>query len=301
MTNSISLPVVDIHNHVIADDPSEFPQTPFGGKQSDWSKERPVNGLAMLEAMRDAGVSKSVLVQASTCYGHDNRYVAACVKAHPANFVGVFSIDLLAPDALVRIRHWTQAGLSGLRVFIAGHTVADKNIRLDDPASFPAWKHITEHRIPISVQLRSDGLSQLEVLLSRFPEAIVLLDHFARPEIDDGAPYLKASPLFSLAKYANLHFKFTTHNIRESKLGKATQASFCRALVDNFGAHRIAWGSNFPASSGTLRQLLLEALEATDALTAQEQEWIYSRTAHALYPAIGAMKHDAQMKIGEMA
>lgn len=299
MLNLISLPVVDIHSHVIADDATQFPQAPMGGKQSDWSKERPVNDLAMLQAMRDAGVAKSVLVQASTCYGHDNRYVAACVKAHPAHFVGVFSVDLLAPDALDQIRRWAQAGLSGLRVFIAGHTAADRSIRLDDPASFPAWEYITEHRIPISVQLRSDGLGQLEVLLSRFPDAIVLLDHFARPEIDDGAPYLKAGPLFALARHANLHFKFTTHNIRESKLGKATQASFCRALVDNFGAHRIAWGSNFPASSGTLRQLLQEALEATDALTVQEQEWIYSRTAHALYPALEAMKPDAQTSTSE--
>lgn len=299
MPNFISFPVVDIHSHVIADDASQFPQAPMGGKQSEWSKERPVNGLAMLEAMRHAGVAKSVLVQASTCYGHDNRYVAACVKAHPAHFVGVFSVDLLAPDALDQIRHWTQSGLSGLRVFIAGHTAADRSIRLDDPASFPAWEYITEHRIPISVQLRSDGLDQLEVLLSRFPEAVVLLDHFARPEIDDGAPYLKAGPLFALAKHTNLHFKFTTHNIRESKLGKATQASFCRALVDHFGAHRIAWGSNFPASSGTLQQLFQEALEATDALSAQEQEWIYSRTAHALYPALEAMQQHAQINIIE--
>lgn len=299
MLNPITLPVVDIHSHVIADDATQFPQAPMGGKQSDWSKERPVNDLAMLQAMRDTGVGKSVLVQASTCYGHDNRYVAACVKAHPAHFVGVFSVDLLAPDALDQIRRWIQAGLSGLRVFIAGHTAADRGIRLDDPASFPAWQYITEHRIPISVQLRSDGLGQLEVLLARFPDAIVLLDHFARPEIDDGAPYLKASPLFALARHVNLHFKFTTHNIRESKLGKATQATFCRALVDNFGAHRIAWGSNFPASSGTLRQLLQEALEATDALTVQEQEWIYSRTAHALYPALEAMKPDAQTSTSE--
>jgi L-fuconolactonase len=299
MLNSISFPVVDIHNHVIAGDPSRFPQAPMGGKQSDWSRERPVNDLAMLDAMRDAGVAKSVLVQASTCYGHDNRYVAACVKAHPAHFLGVFSVDLLATDALHQIHHWTQLGLSGLRIFIAGHTTADKSIRLDNPASFPAWEYITEHRIPISVQLRSDGLGQLEVLLSRFPDALVLLDHFARPDIDDGAPYLKARPLFALARHANLHFKFTTHNVRESKQGKATQASFCKALADNFGVHRIAWGSNFPASSGTLRQLLQEAIEATDTLTTQEQEWIYSRTAHSLYPTLGAMKQGSPTSLSE--
>ena len=97
-----------------------------------------------------------------------------------------------------------------------------------------------------------------------------------------------AARLFALARFPNLHFKFTTHNVRESRAGKATQPSFSRAMVDHFGAHRLAWGSNFPASGASLPQLLNEALEATASLSTVEQEWIFSRTAHALYPALRA-------------
>jgi L-fuconolactonase len=61
MTQLNSLPIVDIHNHIIADDAARFPLAPMGGKQSDWSKERPVNTQGMLDAMADAGVAKSVL------------------------------------------------------------------------------------------------------------------------------------------------------------------------------------------------------------------------------------------------
>jgi L-fuconolactonase len=64
------------------------------------------------------------------------------------------------------------------------------------------------------------------LLLKQFTKAIVLLDHFARPVLEEGAPYAQAASLFALAKYENLNFKFTTHNVRESKEGKATQASF---------------------------------------------------------------------------
>lgn len=285
----ISLPIVDLHSHVIADDAARYPLAPMGGKQSDWSKERPVNGAGMLAAMVHAGVAKSVLVQASTCYGHDNSYVQASVASNPGQFAGVFSVDMLAPDAIEKIQYWVKAGLSGVRVFIAGHTAADRTVRLDDPRSFEAWAYISEHRIPICVQLRSDGLPQLEVLLKRFPKAVVLLDHFARPELEGGVPYAAARELFALVRYKNLHFKFTTHNARESKMGHSTQTEFARAVVDTFGAHRIAWGSNFPASAGTLKALLDEAMEATASLTLQEQEWIYSRTAHALYPALGTL------------
>jgi L-fuconolactonase len=281
---SLGVPVVDSHSHVIADDPVRYPLAPMGGKQSDWSKERPVNGVGMAQAMKDAGVAKSILVQASTCYGHDNSYTLDCVKANPTQFVGVYSVDTLQPDAVAQVQRWKDAGLSGTRVFIAGHTAADHSVRLDDPRSFAVWENISEHKIPMCVQLRADGLPQLETLLKQFPKAIVLLDHFARPVLEEGAPYAQAASLFALAKYENLNFKFTTHNVRESKEGKATQASFCKAVVSAFGAKRIAWGSNFPASAGGLTKHLQEALEATASLTLEDQRWIYSGTAHALYP-----------------
>jgi 3',5'-cyclic AMP phosphodiesterase CpdA len=39
------------------------------------------------------------VVQASTAYGHDNSYAAEAIAAHPGRFAGVFSVDVLAPDA----------------------------------------------------------------------------------------------------------------------------------------------------------------------------------------------------------
>ena len=288
MTLSFPLPVADLHSHVIADDLTRYPLAPMGGKQSDWSRERPVNDAGMVAAAAKAGVAKSVLVQASTCYGNDNRYVQASVQAHPERFVGVFSVDMQALDAIEKIQYWMRAGLSGARVFIAGHTAADHVTRLDDPRAFAAWEYIEGRSIPICVQLRADGLPQLAAVLARFPKARVLLDHFARPALEDGPSYRNAAGLFALAQFENLYFKYTTHNVRDSKLGNATQASFIRAAVDAFGAQRIGWGSNFPAAAGTLGELLQQAMDATAALSAEERGWIFSRTAQALYPALRA-------------
>ena len=91
--------MIDTHAHVIATDERRYPRAPLGGKQSDWSRERPVSAEQMLAAMDAAGIDKTVLVQASTCYGHDNSYLADAVAAHPRRFIGVFSVDVLAPDA----------------------------------------------------------------------------------------------------------------------------------------------------------------------------------------------------------
>ena len=279
-------PVIDIHAHVIAADTLRYPPSPLSGEQSGWSLERPASFQRMIAAMDEAGIAKTALVQASTCYGHDNSYVAHAVAAHPERFTGVFSVDVLQRDARERIDYWVSKDLAGLRVFIAGHTAAVKDTRLDDSRSFPAWEHAGKAGIPVCVQLRAAGLPQLAAVLERFPRVRVILDHMARPAIEDGPPYAAAAGLFSLARYANLYLKLTTHNVRESRAGKGAPGSFFTRVVGEFGASRIAWGSNFPASEGSLPGLLAEARAALAALPERDRDWIFSRTAQSLYPAL---------------
>jgi len=265
--------MIDTHAHVISTDERRYPRAPLGGKQSDWSRERPVSAEKMVAAMDAAGIERTVLVQASTCYGHDNSYLADAVGAQPRRFIGVFSVDMLAPDAPAQIRRWMARGLSGLRVFIAGHTTA-QDVRLDEPRSFAAWECAADAGLPICVQLRSPALNQLQSVLARFPKARVLLDHMARPAPDD------AEPLLALAKYENLYLKLTTHNVRE------LPQSFFARVVNSYGAARIAWGSNFPAAAGTLDALLADARAALAPLSAQEHDRIFSRSAKSFYPAL---------------
>jgi len=278
--------VIDIHPHVISSDTKRYPLAPLGGHQSDWARERPVDFERMIAAMDEAGVARSALVQASTSYTHDNSYVADAVAAHPKRFTGVFSVDVCAAGAPERIGYWMSKGLTGLRVFIAGHTAAAKDARLDDPRSFPAWEAAGKAGLAVSVQLRAAGLPQLRTMLERFPNVRVVLDHMARPAIDDGPPYAAAASLFALARYRNLYLKLSTHNVRESRRGKATPESFFGRVVKEFGAARIAWGSNFPASEGSLAEILAEARAALASLSREDQDCIFFRTAQTLYPAL---------------
>jgi predicted TIM-barrel fold metal-dependent hydrolase len=280
--------VIDVHPHVISTDLARYPREPLGGSQSDWSRERPVSAEAMIAAMDEAGIARSALVQAATCYGYDNSYLADSVARFPSRFAGVFSVDVFRPDATERIGHWMKQGLAGLRVFIAGHTLASKDARLDDPRSFPAWSLASDLGLTVSVQLRAGGLPQLEAVIARFPRVRIVLDHMARPEIEDGPPYARAASLFALSRHPNLFLKLTTHNLRESRKGKATPESFFPRVAAEFGASRIAWGSNYPASEGALAGLLGEARTALSPLPESDRRWIFWGTAASLYPALAA-------------
>jgi predicted TIM-barrel fold metal-dependent hydrolase len=277
--------IIDIHPHIISTDVARYPNAPVGGHKSDWSRERPVSLEQMLLAMDQAGIAKSALVQASTCYGHDNSYVADAVAAHPERFTGVFSIDPLASDAAEKIRYWVSRKLTGMRLFTAGSTTSQLDW-VDDPRSFPAWECAGDVGIPVCMQMTVKAIPQLTNMLTRFPNVRVILDHLAKPALSDGPPYAAASDVFSLAQYKNLFLKLTPRTVTEAQNGKATPATFFPLLVEKFGASRIAWGSNYPASEGSLPELLHVTQQALSVLSAADRDWIFSKTALALYPAL---------------
>jgi predicted TIM-barrel fold metal-dependent hydrolase len=277
---------IDIHPHVISSDTTRYPNAPVGGHKSDWSRERPVSAEQMISAMDQAGIAKSVLVQASTCYGHDNSYVADTVAAHPERFTGVFSVDPLAPDAPVKMRQWFARKLTGMRLFTAGSTMPNQADWVDDPRSFAAWQCAEELGIPVCMQMTVKAIPQLIHILERFPDVKLILDHLAKPSLADGPPYAGAADVFRSADYKNLYLKLSPHTVAEARNGKATHETFFPLLVSKFGASRIAWGSNYPASKGTLSEILKASQAALSVLPDEDRDWIFARTALSLYPVL---------------
>ena len=278
--------VVDIHPHIISADESRYPRSPLFGVQSEWSRERPITIDQYIAAMDAAGVHQAAIVQASTCYGYDNSYLTDAISKYPGRLTAVGSVNLVDADAPATIQGWMQRGLTGLRLFTGGSTKSFDTSALDDPRSFPAWELCAEAGIPICLQTDPTGLAQVAGLAKRFPAVKIILDHCSRPDIADGPPYKKASSLFGLQPFENIHLKLTPRTVDKSKAGSATPETFFPRLVEVFGSHRIAWGSNFPASAGHLTELLGDAKQALQCLSADDRDWIFGKTAQTLYPAL---------------
>ncbi|MFD5624909.1 amidohydrolase family protein [Streptomyces sp. NPDC127072] len=278
--------VIDNHTHVISTDSERYPPAPIGGRRSEWSQARPVDIDGLVRALDDAGIAKAVVVQASTVYGHDNRYVVEAVHAHPDRFIGVYSIDALAPDAVERIRHWQAQGLSGFRLFTTGTTMPGQADWLGHEASYPAWAYAEEQNIPVCLQMTVQGLPALRELLKRFSGVRVLLDHCARPDLSDGRPYRYARDLFDMAAFPGVHLKLTHRALEAAEKGASVPAEFLTDLVAAYGADRIAWGSNFPAAQGTPADILAQARKAVSGLPQADQELIFGGTTAAFYPRV---------------
>jgi predicted TIM-barrel fold metal-dependent hydrolase len=278
--------IIDIHPHIISDDEKRYPPAPLFGKRSDWSQERPSTVESLIAAMDAAGVAKAAVVHSSTTYGFDNSYVVDGCNQYPDRLVAVGSVDMLADDVAATIQGWKDKGLAGLRIFTGGSTKDFDPSELDNPKSFKAWDALAELDLPMCIQTGPIGLPQVKMLAKRYPTVDIILDHLGRPDVLDGPPYANAASLFEVADIPNLAMKLTPRIFGDVKKGQASAETFFPRVVAAFGARRLAWGSNFPTSPGTLAEILATAQAGLASLSADDRAWIFGKTAQRLYPAL---------------
>jgi predicted TIM-barrel fold metal-dependent hydrolase len=273
--------IVDTHVHVIAPDQRKYPRTEAAAR-TQWVRD--LSGETLLGMMREAGIDRTILVQAYGAYAYDNSYAADCAAQFPDRFISVCIIDPLqaAPDQLT---YWVnERGVCGLRLFSLTEAEATP---LDDQRTFPLWERAGSLGIPLCAITGFDQIARLSVPLERFPNVTLALDHLGLPRLDDGPPYDSIRPLFELARFPNLYLKFSSVSMYAASKRKSTPREFFGRLLDTFGAKRMMWGSNFPATHDRpLKEQLELAQEELAFVSAEDRRWLFGETALALWPAL---------------
>jgi len=278
--------LVDIHPHIISSDPQRYPVKPLCGIRSTWSEEQPATWAQLRDAMSSAGVGRAAIVQSSTTYGHDNSYLADCIDVAPQGFVGVCSIGLLDEDVPEQVRYWvTQRGMAGVRVFVTGTTMKG-HVDLDDERARSAWEAILAADVSVSLNIDQDAIPSLRQVLDRYPALRVVLDHGARTSFADGPPYLTGAPLSDLASYPGVYIKVTPRILNAAMRSSGGPGGALAELVDTFGSDRLAWGSNWPANSGTYSELTAVFRDAVALLPDVDARNVSYATAERLYPGL---------------
>jgi predicted TIM-barrel fold metal-dependent hydrolase len=279
--------MIDAHCHVISDDLTRYPRSPIGGKQSEWAESRPVTGDGMAARMDEAGIQRSVLVQATTAYGYDNSYVLDSTARRPGRFVAVGTFDPLRPDAASALEAATgDGGLAGVRLFTSGSTVPVQGEWFAAPEAYAFWEKAGELDVPVCLQMRlGPATKQLHEVLDRFPGVRVLLDHIGYPAIAASPPDAGAE-VAELARHANLYLKLTHRNLERLRDAGKEAAGFLEPVIEAFGAGRIAWGSNCPAAEQSLPELVRLAEEVLADLPEEARKDIFAGTARRLYPSL---------------
>jgi L-fuconolactonase len=267
--------IIDTHVHVISGDQRKYPRR---ADAQDWVRD--TSGEMLLALNRDAGVDRTVLVQGYGACECDNSYAADCARQYPDSFVSVWR----QADAPEQLSNWVrERGVSGLRLL----TIVEPEPLLDDSRTFPLWTRAASLAIPICIMTRVHQVSRLPAVLERFPDVRVALDHLALPRLSDSPPYDSLQPLFELLRFSKLYLKFSTETLYAARRGRSTPKEFFSRLLERFGARRIMWGSNFPATHDrNFKEQVELAREDLAFLPQEDQRWLFSETALSLWPAL---------------
>lgn len=200
----------------------------------------------LLREMDSCRVERAVLVQ-SSIYGWTNDYLVDTLLRHPDRFVGVVLVDprssSLSAD-MTRLSEHPQ--VKGVRF----HALNP----LHWEALASAWRRIaetaTERQLVIAVQIEPGALSRLHELVQATPDVRLVIDHMGLVPVRERGNAL--GDLLGLSRHPNVF-------IKASGIEALTAAQYpfddVRRLFDmvleEFGARRVMWGSNFPQVANT--------------------------------------------------
>lgn len=185
-----------------------------------------------------------------------NDHVAALVKAHPARFVGIASVNLLRPmDGVRELRRAVKVlGLRGLRLLPWLYDLPPNDRRY-----YPLYAECIELGVPFCLQVGHTGplapsepgrpIPYLDQVALDFPELVIVGGHIGYPWTVE---------MIALAtKYPNVYIDTSAY--------KASR--YPRELVEYMRAHgkkKVLFGSNFPMITPAECLAELDALALSD-------------------------------------
>lgn len=220
--------------------------------------------------LRTAGIDQTILVQAATSVAETD-YLLSLADQHTFIAGVVGWIDMDAPDALAQLAPLAEhPKLLGIRPMI--QDIADPQWMLRDELA-PVYRELIRRNLRFDALVKPPHLDALLVLLQRYPELPVVIDHGGKPDIANEAFAPWANRMQTLAQETHACCKLSG---LLTEAGPAAGAEQLRPYVDHllqcFGPQRLMWGSDWPvlnlaadyAHWLTLTTALLADLKDTD-------------------------------------
>jgi predicted TIM-barrel fold metal-dependent hydrolase len=276
--------LIDTHAHIMTIDQSVYPHHTEGQPPATaFFPSRATTAEMMLGGMPSAGVDKVVLVQTTMIHGYDNSYICDTAQKNPSKVAAVCVLDPAAKDNAKKADYWLrERGGAGLRLSTVGTTAA-----IVEDAEI--WKLSEELNTPLKIHFQrgkaaEEGMPKLLAMIRRFPKVRVILDHCGNVAFKATAPH-GLEPVLALEPH-NVVVMVSTGTFHRIESDGVGPASVVRTLVEKFGAKRLMWGSDFPNTPGTYRDLVGYMRKIVGGLSAADQEWITSKTALSVFPQL---------------
>ena len=238
------------------------------------SKYEPIESL--LFHMEQANVSKAVLIQHAG--NTDNRYHIQCLRSSPNRFAAAMIVE--ANDTGEKIHLWAEQGIMGIRLR------ADSRADTADPLAH--WRAADKLNLVVSVPCSISTLlgNEFSQILNTFQDLKIVIEHLGGANHSMKPPYQEFKTMLELSRYPNLLIKLPG-------FGEFCQLPYpftdilpmAQMVVEAFSPQRVMWGSDYPPVSTRegYNHSLEFPLDYFSDLSAEDQEWIFGRTALSIW------------------
>ena len=268
--------IIDPHVHVWKKDP-RYPWAPETTRPPD----KDATPEMLLELMRANGVGKTVIIQVIH-YRWDNRYAADVLKQYPQYFQGVARVNPespAAPDDLSRLVQ--EQGFRGVRISPGADARSDW---IRGPLMPPLWSRCNSLKVPMTVLAPVTRMPDVALLIEKFPDLTVVIDHMADSPVDRPEQLEK---LIALKRYPKVFVKVShTWSLSKQPYPYPDSQAQVKRLYDQFGPQRLMWGTDWPlveAHCGYAKALAM-VREEMKFLNEEDKSWMLSRTIERVWP-----------------
>jgi L-fuconolactonase len=265
--------IVDAQVHIWGADTPQRPWPP--GRAHQAHKPYPVTRDMVLEAMKEAGVDRVVLVPPSW-EGDRNDLALEAARLHPDRFAVMGRLAIENPQSRGLVATWKrQPGMLGMRFTF--HTELQKPWLTDGTADW-LWPAAEQAGIPVMI-FPPGSLPAVGRIAEKHPGLRLVIDHLAiGTALKGDAAFADLPKLLDLARLPNVAVKasalpcYTDEPYPFRGLHK-----YIRQVYDAFGPQRTFWGTDWTRLPVPWRQALTLFTEELPWLSPADKEWIMGR------------------------
>lgn len=272
---------IDAHVHVWTPDTDRYPLAP--GFTKEGMKPASFTPEQLFAHTRPEGVTRIVLIQMSY-YGTDNSYMLDIISKHRHTFRGVAIVDASRPDVGDAMVDLADKGVRGFRI-TPGATPIDAWI--NSPGMAAMWKTAAEQDLAICPLINPEALPHIDSMCEKFPDTVVVVDHFARLGMAGPVRERQLHALCRLARHEHVHVKTSAfYALGDKHAPYLDLAPMIQRVRDAFGAHRLMWASDCPFQVGeghNYHDSIALIRDRLSFLSAEDKQWMLRGTADKVF------------------
>lgn len=239
----------------------------------------------LLPAREKHHIEGTILVQAAPTYA-ETEYILALAEDEPSVLGVVGWLDLFDANHRTHYeRHRMHPKYKGFRVMIQDMPDASDILT---PEFTKALQYFEQEQVPVDILITYKQLDSFVKLMEQVPNLYGVIDHIAKPDIQDEMNVTWVQHMKELASYPHMYCKLS---------GMVTEAdhdnwqvsdftSYIQTIIHLFGVDRVMFGSDWPvclmaATYDEVLNIVESALPDNWGKT--EREKLFGRNARQFY------------------